>query len=188
MIRLAPRRAANCNATSALIWYLTRRARTEVPKLKPGDRLALVGDSLGVGLSPHLSRLASASGYPLTSATLTGSTMGYWLPRLNSILASNPTVVLVSLGTNDAYSRTSLPDLEAQLRQFLGQVQAAGARVVWIGPPTLPAAARAEVLKLLRRVPAYFHSEQLSIPQHDGIHSTADGYRDWAQEIWGDLT
>lgn len=175
-------------ATSALIWYLTRRTRTATVRLKAGDRLALVGDSLGVGLSPHLARLAAASGYPLTSAVQTGSTMAYWLPRLGTLLSSRPTVVLVSLGTNDAYTQTSLPELEAQLRQLLAQVQASGARVVWIGPPTLPDAARPEVLALLRRVPAYFHSEQLSIPQHDGIHSTADGYRDWAAAIWEDLT
>jgi lysophospholipase L1-like esterase len=41
-----------------------------------------------------------------------------------------------------------------------------------------------DVLEMLSDLYAYFHSEKLAIPQPDGIHSTPDGYRDWASSLW----
>jgi len=52
----------------------------------------------------------------------------------------------------------------------------------------LPARARPEVRAMLEEWPAYFHSEDLPIPQHDEIHSTPEGYADWADAIWASLT
>ncbi len=172
---------------ATLAWLLTRR---RVPTsggvaLRQGDRVLLIGDSLAVGLAPHLSRIAQDAGVPFASAAASGSTMQHWLHAAAAPMASvKPTLVLVSLGTNDAMTSQSLLEMRSQRDQLLSKLGAAGARVLWVGPPRLPERARRDVLEMLAELHAYFHSEELPIPQHDGIHSTPDGYRDWAVALW----
>lgn len=178
-------------ATAGVAWWLSRRTArvTSGEKLRQGDRVLLLGDSLAVGLTPRLGKLAGAGGFEFGSAAKTGSTMQYWLHAATEPLAvAQPTLVLVSLGTNDAVTSQPLAELRAQRDALVRKLQAAGARVLWVGPPQLPARARPEVRAMLEEWPAYFHSEDLPIPQHDEIHSTPEGYADWADAIWASLT
>jgi len=163
------------------------------PKIKPGERLLLVGDSLAVGLSPPMKALAAEGKVAMESQAISGTRIDQWArsKKLEEKLVTfRPNVVLVSLGTNDAYG--SGPDIVRQtaaaLETLMAKIRAAGAEVAWIGPPALPKAPTPAVLAMLKQSidrSHYFPSDTLGIPRApDGIHPTVRGYAGWAGEIW----
>lgn len=163
-------------------------------RLKPGEtRLLVVGDSLAVGLSPYLNDLAKSERIGFSSLAIVGTRIDQWSDSaaLRERLASfRPTVVLVSLGTNDEYMSG---DVVARQQAALGRLvallmTAAPEHIVWIGPPTLPKPTSNGIVAMLKvNIPSrdYFPSESLTIPRGpDGIHPTARGYAGWAGAIW----
>lgn len=163
------------------------------PRVTPGEtRLLLVGDSLAVGLGPPLRALARDQSVSFEQLAKEGTRIDQWAgsQKLTERLAAfRPTLVLVSLGTNDEYMMGDGGARQApHLDQLLSKLQAAGAEVAWIGPPTLPKAGSNGVLALLRaRIPGshYYHSEQLTIPRApDRLHPTLKGYAGWAGMLW----
>jgi len=167
------------------------------PRLRRGDRLLVVGDSLAVGLAPYLSALARDAGVHVTALAKQSTRIDQWAqsPALAQALAAHPTVVLVSLGTNDAYMDHAAKAQAPHLERLLAAIAGARAQVAWVGPPTLPTLARApsrELLDLLvARVPAgaYFPSHTYPIERGpDRLHPSARGYAAWAAAIWCWLT
>lgn len=178
---------------------------TRGPTLKKGDRVLLVGDSLAVGLQTPLGALAKEYGIAFQGIGIVGTRIDQWSQSdvLKQTLETfKPTVVLVSLGTNDAYMMAP-PDVydrqKPYLEQLLTLLESASPRaIVWIAPPTLPAAAVslarvraliASVHTLLRPRVAVFPSDRLKLARGpDGIHPVASGYAGWAGALWQWLT
>lgn len=162
------------------------------PKVTPGSsRVLLIGDSLAQGLSPPLTLLAKESRVGLTTIAQQGSTISAWsrgalLPGLKAKLAEKPTLVLVSLGTNDEYlAPAQLSQVAADAKALLALLEPIP--VVWILPPTLPKSIG--VTAALRSLaPHTFDSYAYVIPRAaDGIHPTPLGYSGWAGTIWKSL-
>lgn len=183
------------------------------PTLRPGDRILLVGDSLAVGLSTPLSALAKDHGIAFQAIAIVGTRIDQWAQStdLTAVLAAfQPTVVLVSLGTNDAYVMpspgTSIGQRQAPyMEALLTKIEAAHPRaIVWIEPPTLPDAASSlssvrqlieaqhaiDLPKHIKPRVALFASQRLTIVPRspDGIHPVVSGYAYWAGKIWQWLT
>lgn len=165
------------------------------PRIKKGLKVLLIGDSLGVGTAPHYAAQAKEAGVDFKSVAITGTRIDQWASsqELPKILQSfRPDLVLVSLGTNDAYMKGTdvVPKQRAaldKLLQLLGD-----ADVVWMGPPTLPNPPSPGVVLMIQEAAGalaprfhYFHSERLPIPRGpDGIHPTVRGYAGWAGALW----
>jgi lysophospholipase L1-like esterase len=194
------------------------RALTSRPKIHPDGRtrLMLIGDSHAEGLNPHLKALATDQKVPYLSGAKRGTRIDQWATSqwlTDNLAAFQPTLVLVVLGTNDAYAgpdvwgkeQSAYEALLHQLKTFSNvhangedpsePLFALGAEVVWVGPPVLPdpyngmAIDRAFLDQLALSAPHYFHSEELSIPKGpDGLHPTASGYAGWAGALWQWLT
>ena len=80
------------------------KTQRRLPRLTVSSRVLLIGDSLAVGLRSPLSSLASADAIAFRGTGIGGTHIGSWTGgTLSRALAFNPTLVLVSLGTNDAY-------------------------------------------------------------------------------------
>jgi len=161
------------------------------PKIRPGkSRVFLLGDSLAVGLAPHLETVLRESGVPFSHVSKVGTRIDQWANSqvLNTKLTEfDPTLILVSLGTNDEYlTGDAVGRQQPYLEQLLQNLGSHG-EIAWIGPPALPKASNGIVPMLKDRVPAshYFTSDSLQIPQGpDRIHPTARGYAVWAGSIW----
>jgi lysophospholipase L1-like esterase len=191
-------------------------AMSRRPTIRQGERVLVMGDSLGVGLTTPLKGLVlgETALEPSFAGTACGGTASfqYTNPRyaggcsacfqtsncgtvLKKVLEDfRPTLVLVSFGTNEAFGKVDAPTIIESTHALIAQLRAGGARVIWIGPPKLPATYagntfRPEVLKQIRDavladdVP-WFPSDQLDIPQFDQMHATPKGYAGWAGAIW----
>lgn len=165
------------------------------PKIVPGKtRLLLIGDSLAVGLGPPMQAIARDQKIPFDAVAEVGTRIDQWAtrPDLDQHLAAfHPTLVLVSLGTNDEYMQgAGVVSRQAQkLQALLAKLHAAGADVVWIGPPTLPKPQSNGIVPMLKAtIPAshYFPSDTaLTLPRGpDQIHPTVAGYAGWAGALW----
>lgn len=167
----------------------------EGPQIEYGkSRILLVGDSLAVGLGPYLRELSGPRRVAFDSTAAVGTRIDQWSSNATlkaALAAFRPTLVLVSLGTNDAYMQGGVATAEQQrlrLRELLSLIKAHGADYVWIGPPALPAAKNPYVLAMLKdEIPLshYYHSERLDLPRGpDGLHPTLKGYAGWAGLVW----
>lgn len=163
------------------------------PRVKPGrSRVFLVGDSLAVGLAPHLKALSAEAKIPFEALAKEGTRIDQWAGSQvlrDKLQAFAPTLILVSLGTNDEYLGEGGAQRQAPyLQTLLQNLRAASPEVAWIGPPRLPKASSNGVVALIRsKVPDthYFPSENLDITRGpDGLHPTARGYAAWAGSIW----
>lgn len=156
-----------------------------------GSKILLLGDSLAVGLTARMKALSTASGYGFSSNAIVGSRTDQWSPKMDAILAAEaPNLLLVSLGTNDA--TTVRP--EAQAIHFAAIAAAAerhGARLIWIGMPTLPAriAGQDVIRSIVNEVgPEVIETRSMVFDRaSDEIHSSPQGYSSWADQIWADL-
>lgn len=180
------------------------------PTLRAGDRVLLIGDSLAVGLTVPLRALAKEQGIAFQGIGVVGTRIDQWAKSealLQALKTFQPTVVLVSLGTNDAYMM-SPPDVGTRqkpyMEELLTKIEAASPRaIVWITPPTLPpkAVSLASVLTLieaqhaidlpkhLRPRVSLFQSARLTLARGpDEIHPVASGYAAWAGALWQWLT
>jgi len=177
------------------------------PRVRRGMRVLLVGDSLAVGMAPYFSALAKEAGVEFKSLATVGTRIDQWASsaELKKLVESyRPDLVLVSLGTNDAFMRGAdvVPKQKAQLDKLL-EVLTTWPRatdyglgpehVVWIGPPTLPSPPSPGIVTMIQDSAGgaltpryhYFHSERLQIPRAaDQIHPTARGYAGWAGAVW----
>lgn len=174
------------------------RALTWRPKLDEESRVLVIGDSLAHGMAPHFRGLAEEEDLPILTLTRPGSRIDQWVDsiELDSALDSfEPTHVLVSLGTNDAYTDFSANVIGEEAAELVQLIEEAGAYVIWIGVPDLPAVYGGRDIneesldEIEREAPYYYESTDLEIPRGpDNLHPTAAGYAGWAGAIWGWLT
>ena len=183
------------------------------PVVWPQERVLLIGDSLAVGLEDPMEKALRARNVGAFKSIAVGGTMiNQWAwsgshPHARSLDAAlaefQPTLVLISLGTNDEASRgvvdhkgdpavppygpgfsvahqrkDSIPKLASKL---------AGVRSVWIGPPVT---GRWEPDRAFRNLIAatwpgrYFNTEQITLAkQPDDLHLSGSGYRVWNDAI-----
>jgi len=174
------------------------------PLLKKGDRILFVGDSLSVGLNRPIKALAQEAGYEYAHIGKVGSFTSLWANesaeggQFTTLLRTfKPTLVLVSLGTNDEWIPKNNPSKQVlslqkpHVDRLVAKIQSLGARIAWIGPPQhnyVPAPDfRAYIQKLVGKG-SYFHSERYTIPRQpppDNVpHPTVRGYALWAGVIW----
>jgi lysophospholipase L1-like esterase len=142
--------------------------------------------------------MADEAGLPFLSLAVQGTTISQWAglkssdhaAALDAALASfEPTIILVSLGTNDEYLSASSAAAEADdIEALLGMLTAYG-DVVWIGVPELPRETNGMTQMIEDTGVPYFPSDRLDIPRAgDGLHPTVAGYGSWAGMLWAWLT
>jgi len=168
------------------------------PRITETTRLMLVGDSLAVGLNPHLKELATAIHIPYVSLAKEGTRVDQWEQSTQLLLTLEqfqPTIVLVSLGTNDAYSGITPASETESVQDLLSKLETSGAEVVWVGAPALPETyygrhPNEQLLQVIEQeAPYYFASHKLEIPRGpDLLHPTSGGYGGWAGALWEWLT
>lgn len=150
-------------------------------------RVAMIGDSLAVGLGPFMAKLAKAKGVPFLYDATGGTTPLQWAQHAkacggcgDAVLAFDPSVTLVVLGTNDLGYSPAPPaaPYRAIVQRFPG--------VVWVDPPLMPNDRLAGVRGVISSlgVPVIPSTNTIQIGP-DGIHPTGQGYADWAKLIWG---
>jgi hypothetical protein len=163
-------------SAAAIAWIAWPRA-TGKPR-----RVALIGNSLAVGLTAPMRALAQRQNVPFQAEGHVGSTVAQWLstPSWGAWVASfAPSVTLIELGTND-YLNTS-PSL-AQYKQLAAKFPNA----VWIMPPDEPKAPMPAVRAVIQQVGVPIIAEATGLTYAaDGIHPS--NYAMWAQFIWSRL-
>jgi len=167
------------------------------------DRSIIVafGNSLtaGLGVAPgesypsHLQRRLDATGYRfrVVNAGVSGETTAGGARRVDWILSSRPSIVILELGANDGLRGIDLAQTRANLEQIITRLQSAGVTVVLAGlklPPNYGAeytrsfaAMYPELAKRYRLPLMPFFLEGVAahakLNQADGIHPTGAGYR-----------
>lgn len=168
------------------------------PPLSAGERVLLIGDSIGVGLTSPLRELLEARGVSLDAHPVSG-----WnAHRVRALLDGDPTlrgdVVVVSLGSNDWAGIPNGDDVKA----IVDTVFARGARrVLWVlgpnfGLETPPGTATKEKqLAFAQMVDAAMGAEPFPPPSDvvaqlsgDRVHLPPNGYRRFAEHIVEKLT
>jgi acyl-CoA thioesterase-1 len=167
-----------------------------------------LGDSLtaGLGLLPDeaypalLERRLRREGYAyrVVNAGVSGETTAGGLRRLDWVLRSRPSIVIVALGANDGLRHQSVAATRDNLVAIVRRLRAAGAHVLLAGmraPPNygdeygrafaavFPDVSRATGVPL-----APFLLDGVAgnsrLNQPDGIHPTAEGQRLIAETLW----
>ncbi|MBI3204484.1 MAG: SGNH/GDSL hydrolase family protein [Myxococcales bacterium] len=175
---------------AALLAADSAPARAKVRKL---SRVVLIGDSLAVGLARPLAAELKTAGAELKVCARVSANAGQFTEPggfgtlgLSALLSDfTPELVLVSLGTNDTAPGSSVRDkLPARFALMRSRIEAAGAHVLFLGPPSLPwprepiyqaaAGARLLVAPAVEQAP-------------DHIHPTPAGSAAWAKHIRKEL-
>jgi len=166
-------------------WFLSRPSIAETPTY------LLAGDSFAVGLEHEFKALGKQQGFHAVGVGKVGSRVDQWVRWLPVELRRHrPKVVFLSLGSNDAVPEVDrLRKDPESITQIVLATERAGAKLVWVGPPTLPMKEiphQDEVRTLIMaRVPLYYDSTKLKIERgRDKIHSTPKGYKAWMGSLW----
>ena len=94
----------------------------------------VVGDSIGVGVAAGLRR----AGVSVVEKARNSTTARQWVSRLRdpSYWPTAPSVVVVSLGTNDAVSAELRKEFRANAQALMQALAGRGHSVIWILPPS----------------------------------------------------
>lgn len=166
------------------------------PLIKKDDRIWLIGDSNGFLIMQELPSLSKIDGYNLRGNPVGGSSVISWSFQLNKQLCEmnrfHPTVVLVCLGSNDAYMGPLIIKNELPyLNRLLSKLKKDDRKIIWIGPPTLgykPIGLQAFV-DMVRPVVMYIDSRDIKIEMWDDLlHPSFIGRKKWAKWVWEKLT
>jgi acyl-CoA thioesterase-1 len=186
----------------------TTRADPDVTSAVPGaTRIVFLGDSLsaGYGVAERdafpaiVERRLRGEGHSVEvgNAGVSGDTSAGGLARLEWVLRSDPDVLVVELGANDALRGRTLESTESNLRAIVRGAREHGARVLLLGMdiPTsygpdytrgfaelYGRVAREEGVEL---VPGFIRGVGLDpdLMQPDGLHPTVEGHRRLAERL-----
>lgn len=170
-----------------LVVASSKSKSTKSRSLAHGERVLLVGDSLAHGLAVPMKQLAKENGIEFLADARLGTRIDQWAkqPWLSQVIALlRPTLILVSLGTNDMLLQE--PSVEKlALAQLTDTLRRSGARIAWVAPPKMPFPDRGVRSMIDKTGLSVFSSDALVIPRGpDGIHPTAGGYAGWAGALW----
>lgn len=188
-----------------------RRPSAVRPAELDGASIVAFGDSLtaGFGVPPdesypsRLQRRLAAEGYRyrVINAGVSGETTAGGLRRVDWVLRSRPTLVILELGANDGLRGLAVPEIRRNLEGIIERLRAAGVTVVLAGmklPPNYgeeytrdfaavyPALARKYQLPFM----PFFLEGVATLPglnQGDGIHPTGAGYEIIVDRLWAVL-
>jgi acyl-CoA thioesterase I len=170
--------------------------------------IVALGDSLtaGFGVLPDeaypalLAERLRREGYDyrVVNAGVSGDTTAAALARVDWVLRSRPSIVIVALGANDGLRHQSVTAMRDNLIAIVRRLRAAGATVLLAGmrvPPNygpeysraftavFPEVARTRGVQLMP-----FLLEGVAgnpnLNQPDGIHPTAEGHRIITDKLW----
>lgn len=197
------------------------------PAIPASARVAVIGDShtagvFGDSLKHRLQRylhdgggkLLRFTGIPSSSVSnfLHGTptragTQTFQTPKLSDVLAAKPDVLVVALGTNMLFG--SRESNATEIRKLLAKADAAGTRVVWVGPPDVHgfggnlagsaperrfyaalhevaaerAAAGKPALRIINSRPSTREQDTF-----DGVHFQGHAATAWAHQVFRDAT
>jgi acyl-CoA thioesterase-1 len=105
-----------------------------------GSAVVLFGDSLahGTGASTGndiASQLSQALERDVINLGIPGDTTADGLARIDDVLATDPRVVIILLGGNDALQQVPIEQTFTNLSTIIERLQAAGAAIVLVGEP-----------------------------------------------------
>ena len=189
-------------------------APQEAPRPAAGEgfRIAVLGDSLAAGFGlpeseafpAQMERILRDGGHTVevVNAGVSGDTTAGGLSRVDWVLRSDPDLLVVELGGNDALRGQPLSNMERNLRAIVRRARKAGARVLLLGMdiPTNYGPDYADgFADLYRRVaddedvellPGFVREVGLnrSLMMPDGLHPTAEGHRKLAEKLAAALT
>lgn len=170
-----------------------------------GQRVLLIGDSLAVGLKDPVKKLVEESGSTFDTVAKGGVkiaafTKGTLAVELDDALTKHPQLVLIVLGTNDEYENSGYaPKAQKYSQELVSKIKSAGAKVLWIGPPTLGQSCwktkngdmschepTGEVTPLLAQTHAshYFDSRPLDLKRPDNVHPTRKEMIRWTNAVF----
>jgi lysophospholipase L1-like esterase len=142
-------------ATTLLILSAAVGADAELVALKKGDRIVFLGDSItesGVKAKGYVTLVKKALaqkhkdlGVEVIGAGVSGNKVPDLQRRLNrDVLAQKPTIVVIYIGINDVWHGEKNPargtpkdKFEAGLKEIIGKVKGAGARVILCTPSVI---------------------------------------------------
>lgn len=184
----------------ALLSYALLQAHTKPAPVEPGQRVVLLGDSIGVGFGGPLHAQMQDAGVDFASQATVGWTLRKALQAYEASDAGAEVVVL-SLGSNDA--ALADPASEAgDAQQLVDLAWARGAkRVVWVTPPNFqidpppPPATKAKQEAFHDILVATSPRLEVLVPSddvlrqlgQDRIHLTPHGYQVLASQVAGVL-
>lgn len=177
-----------------VVHALSSEASSCQPRIKPGSKILLVGDSLAVGLTIPMRELAIQSACEFQALAEQGTRIDQWLTGVRNrsleetIRRFNPDIIFVSLGTNDSASSLPTAKLQNNIKSLIAWLSTFNCQIYWLLPLSLPFEERTS--NLIRQTgTAVFESASLPIPQGpDKIHPTGKGYAGWAEHIWASIT
>ena len=164
-------------------------------------RIVAFGDSLtaGLGVPPeesYPSRLQGRldkAGYPyrVINAGVSGDTTAGALRRLNWVLKSQPSIVIIELGANDGLRGQPVKNMYENLRQIIQGLKDAGVHVVLTGmkiPPNYGMDYTSKFAGMYTQLADEYEvtfmpffledvAAHRALNQADGIHPTGEGYR-----------
>lgn len=173
--------------------------------LPTGSNVVALGDSLTYGYSvnrdlTYPAVLADMTGWKIINAGVNGNTSANVLGRIDTVIAQNPDLVLLSVGGNDVLRRVPSEVTAANITTAVKQLKAANIDVILIAQPYFSASALfgrasdnpiyASIAKS-ENVPLYSKrwSEVISnnALKSDQIHANAAGYRYFAEGLYAYL-
>jgi LysM repeat protein len=193
--------------------------RRSTGALRLDSRVAMIGDShtagaFGAAFKTRLQngvrraggKITSFTGVPsasvsqyLNGGTTTAGAQTFRVPSLASILAKKPKTLVVALGTNMLFNSRAFN--ESQIRALLKKADAAGTKVVWIGPPDVRGfggelrggAPEQRFYDALKAVNASRRNKFTIVDSRpstnegntiDGVHFGGAAARAWAQDVF----
>lgn len=169
--------------------------------INENDRVLLMGDSHVENLDYVINKLAKNSNVEFKSVYVIGSTIHQWSnPVTNGWDLSNkwdeiydfkPSIVLVSLGSNDSYSGECKQEYLDAFLYKLEEIESEY-QIVWIGPPNLVRAKFGEekcYSMFSNSGLNYLDSRKIVIDMEpDKLHTNGKGRKIWGNWIWSQLT
>ena len=175
---------------------------TSLPSASPAQQLAplpviaVVGDSLSVGLGEALQQAAPRihiEGYGIVGSGLALSRIADWQARIRQVVSARPNEVIILIGMNDS-SQAPGDSYVSKLRTFLTTLDRAGVPFLMVNIPPIRNSARnvniQAVNALFETQAPLYGGRYLVLPGFpqgertpDGIHFTAAGYRDLAAAV-----
>lgn len=151
--------------------------------LRPGDKIWVLGDSIGVGLLPRLSEQLGKLGYVVAGAPVGGTTIAYWAHKTDLVTVPyswGATVVIVVLGTNDAAEAQQTGQIAVDAALLIGMLRRGNMRVVWLSPATVPkfykGSLNVHAQLSLTGGATILDARTLPITKQDGVHPDPAGY------------